>query len=300
MWRLCSRLRRRLSRLSEATDFTAFRRPKQRISRIHRNKRMNLPKIITLTTDFSTSDAYMGAMKGAILSICPGVTIVDITHEIPPQDIFKAAFVLRSVYRYFPQGTIHVVVVDPGVGSDRRRIAMRCGDYYFVGPDNGVFTYPVREDGVVECVELDAPDGQGRRGVTFDGRDVFGPAAARIACGASLGEIGRPAENPVLLDIPEPVIGEFSVEGRIIYIDSFGNCVTNIKAGDIAHLGDEVEVIVDEHRVGCLRNTYADVAVDEVLALVNSVELVEIAVNRGSAEESLGIVVGSTVVVSRG
>lgn len=259
-----------------------------------------MKRIITLTTDFSTSDAYVGAMKGAMFSVCPDVTIVDITHQIPPQDVLKAAFVLRSAYRYFPKETVHVVVVDPGVGSERRRIAMRCGDYYFIGPDNGVFTYPVRELGVAACVELDVPERLGWRGVTFDGRDVFGPAAARIACGASLSEIGRHVENPVLLDIAEPVIGDDRVEGEIIYIDSFGNCVSNIGVGDIEHLGDAVEVCVDGHKVGCLRNTYADVSVDEVLALVNSVELVEIAVNRGSAEESLNIRVGSRVVVYRG
>lgn len=258
-----------------------------------------MSRIITLITDFSTSDAYVGAMKGAILSICPDATIVDITHEIPPQDIFRAVFVLRSAYPYFPKETIHAVVVDPGVGSDRRRLAIRCGDQYFVGPDNGVFTFPLLENGLSECVELAAPDKVIRRGVTFDGRDVFGPAAARLACGAGLSELGRPAGDPVMLSSSKPVRGEWSVEGLVIYIDSFGNCISNIGLGDIEHLGDVVEVSVDGYKVGCLRNTYADVPVDEITALINSVELVEIAVNQGSAEESLSITVGSRVVVSR-
>lgn len=257
---------------------------------------MKLSKIITLTTDFSTSDAYVGAMKGAILCVAPDVTIVDLAHDITPHDIFEAAFVLESAYRYFPKGTVHVVVVDPGVGTVRRRLAIRCGDYYFVGPDNGVLSYPIMNEGVCECVEIKLPERPaGLCGVTFEGRDVFGPAAARIANGTPLSDIGTAAENPVRLKIAQPIITETAIDGRIIYIDHFGNCVSNIRCQDVQRLTGNLEVIVGGYDVGQLRSSYADVEPGEPVALINSVGHVEVAINQGSAEKDLNLKVGSKV-----
>lgn len=256
-----------------------------------------MSKIITLTTDFSTADAYVGAMKGAILCVAPDVTIVDLAHEITPHDVSEAAFVLESVYRYFPKGTVHVVVVDPGVGTVRRRLAVHCGDYYFVGPDNGVLTYPMMNEGICECVEIKVPDRPaGLCGVTFEGRDVFGPAAARIVNGTPLSDLGPPVENPVKLKIAQPIITETAVDGRIIYIDHFGNCISNIRCKDLQHLaGSNIKAIVGGYDVGRLRNSYADVEPGEPVALVNSVGHVEIAINQGSAEKDLNLKVGSKV-----
>lgn len=255
-----------------------------------------MSRIITLTTDFSTSDAYVGMMKGVILSIAPDATIVDLAHDIHPHDIFQAAFVLETTYCYFPEGTVHVVVVDPGVGSVRRRLAMKCGRYYFVGPDNGVFTYPIRQEGMCECVEMQPPaPGVSLRGVTFEGRDIFGPAAARLAAGAPLHEIGTPTGQPMELDIPRPRRNGKSIEGRIIYIDHFGNCMTNIELADVEDLGTGAMVSVGGRSVGPLRRMYAEVREGDPLALINSLDHLEIAVNQGNAEEDLNLQVGTPV-----
>lgn len=258
-----------------------------------------MSKIITLTTDFSTSDAYVGSMKGAILTVAPDATIVDVAHSIAAHDVFQAAFVLETAYRYFPEGTVHVVIVDPGVGTVRRRLAMRCGGHYFVGPDNGVFSYPIRNEGVCECVEIATPERpSGLRGVTFEGRDVFGPVAARIANGVPLSEIGGPVEGPMVLGIPDPVTNGDSIEGRIIYIDHFGNCITNIVLRDLEKLGGNPVVTVGGHSVGELHRSYADVEVGDGVALVNCVDHLEIAINQGSAERALNVKVGSKVKVT--
>lgn len=238
-------------------------------------------------------------MKGAILSVAPDATIVDLAHDVAPHDVLQAAFVLESAYRYFPEGTIHVVVVDPGVGSVRRRLAVRCGGFYLVGPDNGVFSYPIRNEGLRECVEISVRKADGRARIsTFEGRDVFAPTAARIANGAALSELGPALENPVVLHIPAPVVSERLVEGRIIYIDHFGNCVSNISSGDIARLNGRSLVTVGGHSIGRVQASYADVEIGDAVALINSVDHLEVAINQGSAERDLNIKVGSKVRVA--
>jgi S-adenosylmethionine hydrolase len=252
--------------------------------------------IITLTTDFSTADAYVGAIKGVILSIAPEATIVDLAHDIGPHDVDQAAFVLETAYKYFPEGAIHMVVVDPGVGSVRRRLAMRCGKYYFVGPDNGVFAYPIKACGLCECVELAASASAGKlRGVTFEGRDVFAPAAARLALGVPLQELGPEAHNPMQLDLAHPKITSTSIEGRIIHVDHFGNCISNIITADIEKLGENVMVSVGGYEVGGLMMSYSDVPVGDMLAIINSLDHLEIATNQGNAADELNITVGTPV-----
>ncbi len=252
--------------------------------------------IITLTTDFSMSDTYVGMMKGAILSVAPDATLVDLAHDINAHDVLEAAFVIHTSYRYFPPGTVHLVVVDPGVGSVRRRIAMKCGEHYFVGPDNGVFTYMIRSSDGCEAVEIEAPRRNGGlRGVTFEGRDVFAPAAARLALGVPLTELGKPAHDLVTLDIPKPRINESTIEGKIIYIDHFGNCISNIEASHIESLSGSPRVSVAGHDLGSLRSSYADVPVGEPLAIINSLDHLEIAINQGNAEQDLNIKVGTPV-----
>lgn len=252
--------------------------------------------IITLTTDFSTSDAYVGVMKGAILSVARDVTIVDLAHNISPHDVLEGAFVLQTAYHYFPDGTVHLVVVDPGVGSVRRRIALRCGEHYFVGPDNGVFSYAIKSAGSCEAVEIvvDEP-ARGVRGVTFEGRDVFAPAAAQLASGANLSDLGPAITDMVTLQIPLPRINEHTIDGRVVYIDHFGNCVSNIEAADIERVGGSVTVAVGGQNLGPLRASYSDVPLAEPLAVINSLGHLEIAINQGNAEADLNVKVGTPV-----
>lgn len=253
-------------------------------------------RIVTLTTDFSMSDAYVGMMKGAILSVSRDISIVDLAHDINPHDVFEGAFVLQTAYRFFPEGTVHLAVVDPGVGSVRRRVAMRCGGHYFVGPDNGVFSYVISSSEQCAAVEISAPETRrGLHGVTFEGRDIFAPAAARIACGVPLSEIGRPVDNLVTLDMPRPRVNEVTIDGKIIYIDHFGNCVSNIEAAEIERLGGSVQVSVGGQSVGPLRTSYSDVPAGEPLAIINSLDHLEIAINQGNAETDLNIKVGTPV-----
>ncbi|MGC8863828.1 MAG: SAM hydrolase/SAM-dependent halogenase family protein, partial [Armatimonadota bacterium] len=224
------------------------------------------------------------------------INIIDLAHDINPHDVFEGAFVLNTAYRFFPDGTVHLVVVDPGVGSVRRRVAMQCGNHYFVGPDNGVFSYVIRNSQKCAAVEINPPESRsGLHGVTFEGRDVFAPAAARLACGVPLSEIGRPAENLVLLDMPRPKVNEVTIDGKIIYIDHFGNCVANIEAAEIERLGGSVQVLVGGQSVGPLRMSYSDVPAGEPLAIINSLDYLEIAINQGNAETDLNIKVGTPV-----
>lgn len=238
-------------------------------------------------------------MKGVILSIAPEITIVDLAHDITPHDVFQAAFVLESACRYFPEGTVHMVIVDPGVGSGRRRLAMECGKYKFVGPDNGVFTYIIRREGLMRCAEVkEIPVREPGRGVTFEGRDVFAPVAARLATGAPLSEIGPAVEKPVELTIPRPRVAGTAVEGRIIYIDHFGNCITNIEAADVAPLGDKVTASVGGTPMGRLQKAYSDVPVGDALALINSLDHLELALNQGNLAKEMNLQVGTPVRVT--
>ena len=255
--------------------------------------------IVTLTTDFSASDPYVGMMKGVILSVAPDVTVVDLAHDISPHDVFQAAFVLESAYCYFPEGTVHMAIVDPGVGSSRRRLAMACGKYRFVGPDNGVFTYLMRKEGLRECVEIrEIPAREAGLGVTFEGRDIFAPVAARLAMGVPLSEIGPTVDKPVELSIPRARVTDTAIEGRIIYIDHFGNCITNIEAAAVAPLGDKVTASVAGTPLGQLQKAYSDVRVGDALALINSLDHLELAINQGNLAKELNLQVGTPVRVA--
>lgn len=192
---------------------------------------------IALLTDFGTKDGFVGAMKGVILSINPGALVVDISHEVEPFNVLEGALLLKAHYRYFPRGTIFVGVVDPGVGSERRPVALRCGDYFFVGPDNGLFDLVIRELSrtpvavVLENRRLQLP----RVGNTFHGRDIFAPAAAHLSRGVPLEEFGRRVELIERLRLPEPKREEGRLKGQIVYFDRFGNGITNVPCGDYAY-----------------------------------------------------------------
>lgn len=265
--------------------------------------------IITLTTDFGIRDSYVGVMKGVILGICPTAHLVDITHTITPQNVVEAAFVLQSVVPYFPVGTVHLVVVDPGVGSQRRAVALTTPRARYVGPDNGVFG-PVWQDArsrwapaEVRAVELKVPRfWRPQISTTFHGRDIFAPVAAHLAAGIALREFGPALDTLEVAAIPEPVRQpDGSLRGSIIYVDHFGNCVSSIAVAHLDWLGPhrELDVTVGDHSVGTIQRTYADVAPGTPLALIGSSGRLELALRNGHASQSLGIVAGETVRVRR-
>ena len=280
--------------------------------------------IITLTTDFGTSDVYVGVMKGVILNINPNVQIVDITHAIPPQEIHEAAFTINSAYRYFPKGTIHVIVVDPGVGSDRQAIVCRSDSAFFVCPNNGVLTYLLQdieteETCTADAVVIENPDYLlPHISNTFHGRDVFAPVAAHLSLGVQLAEIGTPIHDFVRLPLPTIQSSNGTLTGQIIKVDSFGNLITNISEdilasflfsstqnkGLIDQLCKHTDTIKFEIRIGNtslkkLNGSYAESNAGEPLAIIGSFGLLEIAINLGSAESRLGLKNGGPVIVRR-
>lgn len=269
-------------------------------------------RIITLTTDFGTSDAYVGIMKGVILGINPNTRIVDLTHAIPPQDIYEAAFSIYAAYRYFPKGTIHIIVVDPGVGSDRQAIVSHIDNAFFVCPDNGVLSYL-----------LPGVENQGRHAIdsvaiqnsayclpevsnTFHGRDIFAPVAAHLSLGVPLDDIGPAVPTLVQLPIQVPEFSGNTLTGQIVKIDRFGNAITNIPETAIARLESALtaEMPIYEIRVGSVRlnrlnRAYAESGIGEPLAIIGSSGLLEIAINSGNAKEDLAIKRGDPVIVQR-
>lgn len=252
--------------------------------------------LITLTTDFGLKDSYVGTMKGVILGINPQATIVDLCHEIEPQNVRQAAFVLYTAYRYFPRGTIHVVVVDPGVGSERRAIALRTPMATFVAPDNGVLSYVVADEEVERVVSLTNPQyWLAEVSSTFHGRDIFAPLAAHLSLGVPLEELGEALAEIVTFSVPQPEIGEDgTLRGHIIHVDRFGNLITDVKQ-QAARLSQETIIEVRGHRIVGLRRTYAEAAKGEILALIGSSGHLEIAMRGGSAMRTLGMKVGDEV-----
>jgi S-adenosyl-L-methionine hydrolase (adenosine-forming) len=245
--------------------------------------------IITLLTDFGTADSYVAEVKGVLLGGAPGATLVDVTHDISPGDIRSAAYVLGRAWHRFPAGTVHLAVVDPGVGSARAALALSAHGHCFVGPDNGVFT-PIYHDAEVEAIALPIPS---EAAPTFHGRDLFAPAAAALAAGAALASLGqRFADIPERLAYTPPHAEGRSIVGEIVYVDRFGSLISNVGAEQIlAHAVIEIE----ELEVGPLMQTYNDVAPGNLLAYIGSGGAVEIAVRDGSAAERLGVGMGSRV-----
>lgn len=238
-------------------------------------------------TDFGTVDGYVGEMKGILVSSGADVDVVDITHDIPPQDVERGRLTLARVWRRFPAGTIHVVVVDPGVGSSRRGIAVESDERFLIGPDNGVLS-PALVVPAARVVELPVSP---TASFTFHGRDVFAPAAVAIVRGESIDALGRSVDDPVIHRTPEATRrADGALEGQVIVIDRFGNAITNLigmRGGTIELDGRRIEI----HR------TYAEVAPAQTVAVVGSTGFVEIAVRDGSAAAALGLARGTRVVL---
>jgi S-adenosylmethionine hydrolase len=253
--------------------------------------------IVALLTDFGVRDHYVGAMKGVILGICPDATLVDISHDLPPHDVLAGALELGAAYRYFPAGTIFLVVVDPGVGSARRGIAADLGDYKFVAPDNGVLSLVVDDPPPKRVVEL-SERRYARPTVsrTFEGRDRFAPAAAWLAKGIDLAALGRNAGPLLRLEVPKPVAEAGAIHGEVLRIDRFGNLVTNIDRRTYeASAGQSIEIRVGGHQVSRIVSTYADAGPGEICALFGSTDQLEIAANGASAATLLGLGRGAPV-----
>jgi S-adenosylmethionine hydrolase len=245
--------------------------------------------LITLLTDFGNADSYVAEVKGVLLTRAPGTTLVDVTHNIPPGDVRSGAYVLGRAWPRFPPGTVHLAVVDPGVGTQRAALALAAGGHFFVGPDNGLFTAPLH-GGPVEIVTLPtAADAA----PTFHGRDVFAPAAAALAAGAALAMLGEPfAGTPHRLAYTEPFYEGKSVVGEVIYVDRFGTLVTNLTTEHVPPYG---RLEVEGLDIGPLRRTFGDAPPGGLLAVVGSAGTVEIAVRDGSATRRLGLGVGGRV-----
>jgi S-adenosylmethionine hydrolase len=257
--------------------------------------------IITLLTDFGSQDYFVSAMKGVILSINPDATIVDITHEIPPQDLQTGAFNLLAAYKDFSPGTIHIAVIDPGVGSTRKGIVIDCAGQFFVGPDNGLFSWICDREQSFRAFEL-SEEKFFRRPVsrTFHGRDIFAPVAAALANGVAVEEFGPRLEKLVRLKSLAPVKCDGgSLEAIIVHIDRFGNCITNLAR---EHIGAGARLIFNGREIAGTRAFFSDgsdgeASDDELFCFLGSAGFIEIAVQNSSAAEVLNAKRGDRVIV---
>ena len=261
--------------------------------------------VITLLTDFGYRDEYVGVVKGMIIGIHPAATIIDITHGIAPQDVVSAAYTLKAACGYFPKGTIHVAVVDPGVGSQRDIVAVQSAGHLFLAPDNGLLG-PIIEDGWFESGYRVENENLFRQPVsrTFHGRDKFAPVAAHLSAGLPLKAVGRPLERGQLrtLDIREPRMDDSGIlEGEVVRVDRFGNLITNIHARHLTELQtDQLRTTVCGRVMIDLADGYFQGSPDAPLAIIGSHDYLEIAVNGGSAAEVLQATPGDLVRVKAG
>jgi hypothetical protein len=242
-----------------------------------------------LLTDFGTADYFVGAVKGAILSVNPEAVIADITHEIPPQDVEAAAFTLLAAYPTFPPETIHVAVVDPGVGSERRPIVVRADGHFFVGPDNGIFTYiydrePSRQTFHITSDKYFRPSPS----TTFHGRDIFAPVAAALSTGVKPKKLGPSISDEVRLEnsLKTELLKDSTIEGRIIHIDRFGNCITNLTR-DLFNPAKQPTLVVKRKTIDTFRDFYSSSDRNELFAIWGSAGFLEISINGDSAAKVL-------------
>jgi S-adenosyl-L-methionine hydrolase (adenosine-forming) len=263
---------------------------------VHEGRRVkDYRSIITLTTDFGHHDPFAGIMKGVVAGINRDAVVIDLSHGVAPQNIREAAFILAMSTPYFPTGTVHVAVVDPGVGGDRRAIAIQAGECFLVGPDNGVLSWAFRDIRPAAIRQIIRSDYIGPTvSATFHGRDIFAPAAAHLSAGVPIDALGPAAEDPVLIDFPLPEASDGTIRGEVLYIDRFGNLMTNVCAQGVQGMR---EITLGGTRVGRLCASYGAGQPGEVIALVSSTGYLEIAVNLGSAAQLLGASVGDRVTV---
>ena len=253
---------------------------------------MKVPNIITLTTDFGLSDSYVGIMKGVILSINREARIIDISHQIKAGSLIQAAGLIQGAYSFFPKGAIHVVVVDPGVGGDRRPILLKTEDHLFVGPDNGLFWPIITTHQHIKIIHVtENKYFLPHVSDTFHGRDIFAPVAAHLSRGVDPLEMGPAINDPEALRIARPQQKGDILTGQVIRVDNFGSLITNIQRGDLeGFLGPDRPVIrIGDLIIEGLHKTYAGARKDQTLALIGSSDHLEIAVNLGRASARLGL-----------
>lgn len=258
--------------------------------------------MITLTTDFGYCEPFVGQVKGVILSIAPEATVVDLTHGIQAHDIRAAAFAIYSSYRYFPRGTVHMAVVDPGVGSSRAAIIVEACGHYFVGPDNGLFTLLWRECPGARAWAITSKDVMlPSPGHTFHGRDLFAPVAAWLHEGRGPSDMGQWMEGIVTLSMPEPVSEGEALRGEVIHVDIFGNAITSIRAPEVRAMREKFggQIVAEAVAQRCPLVDYYAEGVSGPHALVNSDGWLEIFVFQDSASTVLGLEVGSTIMLLR-
>ncbi len=259
--------------------------------------------IITLLTDFGTRDAYVASMKGVILGLNREAVLVDLAHDLPPQDVQAGALVLLGAAPHFPPGTIHLAVVDPGVGGPRRALAARCRGQFWVGPDNGLFHLIFSQEKELTIVSLENPQFfRPRVSATFHGRDIFAPVAAHLSRGVDLAQLGPTIADPVALDFPSPVFTPEVVRGEIIYADRFGNLVSNVRAEELRTwaAGGFFGAQLGPVKIKGLVRTYGDVSPGEFLALEGSHGFIELACARDNAARRLGVGTGHFLEIWRG
>ncbi len=257
--------------------------------------------IITLLTDFGLQDAYVGVMKGVIWGIAPDVQIVDLTHDLPPQDVFQGALTLWRAVPYFPPGTVHLAVVDPGVGTSRRPLAARMGDHFFVGPDNGLCSFALEQveaqGGQAQFVCLDQRQywlPQVSR--SFHGRDIFAPVAAYLARGVRLEALGSPVSDPTRLALPQPQRNATGWRAQIIHVDRFGNLATNLRQEQLSP-GAVVTIRLKGAEIRGLVQAYGDQRTGELVGMFDSSGFLAIAMVNGNAARQLQARVGDPVEV---
>ncbi len=259
------------------------------------------PRIVTLLTDFGLRDQYVASMKGVMLSINPNACVVDITHLVPPQDVAAGAFILDQAARCFPVGTIHLAVVDPGVGTERKVVIAKVGEHLFVAPDNGLLTYVLRWNEDITVYEVTA-EHYYRKPVssTFHGRDVFAPVAGYLSRDIPPGQFGQPMENPVLLRIPALIkVKETLMQASVLAVDQFGNVITNLEPGDVPAYRDSdarpCKVLAGKREISTFRRTFAEGKPGDLFVLPGSSGYLEIVVREGSAASELGLKPGAPV-----
>ena len=256
--------------------------------------------LITLTTDFGLQDSFVGTMKGVIAGISPTATVVDLTHGIPAQDVLAGALTLRHSIAYFPRGTIHVAVVDPGVGSARRPVLIECDGSYLIGPDNGLLSLAIADKKPGLIVNLSNPAYHLQPlSRTFHGRDIFAPVAGHLSLGVPVTAFGRSLETFDRLALPKVVRSTAEIVGQIIYIDSFGNLFTNIEEHDLTGLArEQIQITLGAICIPGLASNYAAANAGNFVAVVNSWGLLEVAVYQGSARQNTSAKIGDKVKVA--
>jgi S-adenosyl-L-methionine hydrolase (adenosine-forming) len=263
---------------------------------------MEMSGLITLTTDFGTRDPYAGIMKGTILTANPHARIIDITHEIPKHDITNASFTLGQAYEYFPEGTVHVGVVDPEVGESRKNIVILTEHYIFVGPDNGIFTMVLTKEKTLDIREIKNPPFVLEKiSNTFHGRDVFSPCSAWLSAGSNFSEVGPEMKNLKHLKYPKVSQSGSSLKGEVVAIDSFGNMITNISEHTLRSFSGKkkIEIYFAAERFTSIMRHYNDVPQNTTLVLIGSSGYMEISMNGQSAKDYFMTSVGSPVTVRK-